>query len=683
MHSGKLEFLALKWAICDKFRDYLYYSKPFTVFSDNNPLSYVLTTAKLNATGMRWIGELADFNFTIKYRPGKESVDCDYLSRNALDIEQYSEDIDLPTISASINSVHQKGYLNDRSDTSFVDHISLETTNSRISPTEIVRSQLSDRNIKPIYNAVQLKIQPSRTELKKLPKGSKVLYRYWNKLSINSDNILVKKTANNSQIVLPSQYHGLVYTELHQNMGHLGFDRTINLAKQRFYWPGMASDIKNFIQKQCSCVKSKKPNREQRAPLVNITSYQPFEMVSIDYLHLDKCKGGYEYALVVVDHFTRFAQVFPTKNKSGRSAADKIFNDYVLHFGFPKTIHHDQGGEFENKLMKRLQELSGIRSSRTTPYHPMGNGQCERFNRTLINMLKTLSENQKRNWAGYLKHLTFAYNNTIHKATGYTPHYLMFGRSGRLPIDFMFGIDDEVSYGKTYTEFVEGWKGAMKEAYEIASKNANKNSELGKKSYNKKIFGSPLTVGDRVLVRNLSERGGTGKLRNYWEDTVHVVTKAKEDIPIFEVKPENGGKKRILHKNLLLKCEGFEQVQTKLKTKPPLPTPPEPKSKCESSDSESESEDKIEVTPTQFNDLIERAMNSNESSMENSEERLLVNNPTSNTEDLHNSMSDISNTNDDHVSPNSSENYQNDRPKRNRKPRKVFTYNNLGIPSYQ
>ena len=80
-HSGKLEFLALKWAICDKFRDYLYYAPTFTVYTDNNPLTYILSTAKLNAVGHRWVGELADFHFTIRYRPGKSNADADTLSR--------------------------------------------------------------------------------------------------------------------------------------------------------------------------------------------------------------------------------------------------------------------------------------------------------------------------------------------------------------------------------------------------------------------------------------------------------------------------------------------------------------------------------------------------------------------------------------------------------------------------
>ena len=88
LHSGKLEFLALKWAITDRFSDYLSYAPHFVVYTDNNPLTYVLTTAKLNAVGMRWVNELADYNFSIKYRPGKENIDADALSRRPMDIAE-------------------------------------------------------------------------------------------------------------------------------------------------------------------------------------------------------------------------------------------------------------------------------------------------------------------------------------------------------------------------------------------------------------------------------------------------------------------------------------------------------------------------------------------------------------------------------------------------------------------
>ena len=89
LHSRKLEFLALKWAICEHFGDYLYHASDFTVYTDNNPLTYVLTTAKLNATGHRWVSELADFSFTIKYRPGHSNKDADALSRLPMDIDSH------------------------------------------------------------------------------------------------------------------------------------------------------------------------------------------------------------------------------------------------------------------------------------------------------------------------------------------------------------------------------------------------------------------------------------------------------------------------------------------------------------------------------------------------------------------------------------------------------------------
>lgn len=88
-HSGKLEFLALKWAICERFQDYLYHAPSFVVYTDNNPLTYVNTTAKLNAAGHRWVAELADYHFTIRYRPGKNNNDADGLSRMPLSIEEY------------------------------------------------------------------------------------------------------------------------------------------------------------------------------------------------------------------------------------------------------------------------------------------------------------------------------------------------------------------------------------------------------------------------------------------------------------------------------------------------------------------------------------------------------------------------------------------------------------------
>uniref|UniRef100_A0A8C5MCC1 Integrase catalytic domain-containing protein n=1 Tax=Leptobrachium leishanense TaxID=445787 RepID=A0A8C5MCC1_9ANUR len=273
-------------------------------------------------------------------------------------------------------------------------------------------------------------------------------------------------------------------------------------------------------------------------------------MVSIDFLHLKACTGGYEYILVVIDHFTRFAHAYATKKKSAKTVADKIFSDFVLKFGFPTRIHHDMGKEFENKLFLALGKHCHIQNSHTTPYHPEGNGQCERFNHTLLSILWTLSSDTKKDWKNSLAQVVHAYNCTKSEATGFSPFFLLFGRSPRLPIDSMFDTPVTEQY-KNYSEYVKTWTDSMTEAYQVASKVATQAAQRGKEYYDRKTHGVQLSPDSRVLVRNLTERGGPGKLRSFWEDSEHVVL-----TPVYEVKPETGkGRIRLLHRNLLLPCD--------------------------------------------------------------------------------------------------------------------------------
>ena len=103
-------------------------------------------------------------------------------------------------------------------------------------------------------------------------------------------------------------------------------------------------------------------------------------------------------ALVVCDHLTQFSQAYATESKSSKAAAEKLFNEFILQFGFPKRIHHDKGADFNSNLFRHLHKIEGSRSSNTTPHHPMWDGQVERMNRTLINMLKAIPEIEKLNW---------------------------------------------------------------------------------------------------------------------------------------------------------------------------------------------------------------------------------------------------------------------------------------------
>ena len=155
--------------------------------------------------------------------------------------------------------------------------------------------------------------------------------------------------------------------------------------------------------------------------------------------------------MVVVDHFLKYAQAFPKKYKSGRAVAEILFNKYFIDFWFHQRILQDQGRGFDNKVFKWLEELTSIKKSWETPYHPMGNRHCKHMNRTIINMLTTLEEKCKSN-----------YNNTKHRTTNHSPHFLLFRWQGRFPIAIIFGIEHNNFQITNYDSYVKNWQKALR-----------------------------------------------------------------------------------------------------------------------------------------------------------------------------------------------------------------------------
>ncbi|XP_062619365.1 uncharacterized protein LOC134280933 [Saccostrea cucullata] len=181
----------------------------------------------------------------------------------------------------------------------------------------------------------------------------------------------------------------------------------------------------------------------------------------------------------------------------------------------------------------------------------MGNGSAERFNQTLIKMLSTLNEKQKSDWKSHVAPLVQAYNATRNDATGYTPHYLMFGWHPKLPIDVFFGMDLEHEKGDHHG-YVEKLKDRMVSAYRHASQEARRISDKNKNKYDQRVRFCKLEIGDRVLVRKVGLKG-KNKLADRWDSEVYVITEIPNpEIPVFRVKSTSGRATKTLHRNMLL-----------------------------------------------------------------------------------------------------------------------------------
>ena len=167
-------------------------------------------------------------------------------------------------------------------------------------------------------------------------------------------------------------------------------------------------------------------------------------------------------------------------------------------------------------------------------------------------MLGTLQPDQKANWKVHIGPLVHAYNSTKHETTGFSPFYLMFGREPNLPIDLVFGLDNEHKSTST-SKYIEDLQQRLENAYDIANI-AIKNSQSRQKyNYDLKTKGVNLQIGDRVLVKVVAF-DGKHKIADRWEDHPYIIMEQpNHDIPVFKVKREDGqGRQKILHRNLLL-----------------------------------------------------------------------------------------------------------------------------------
>ena len=353
------------------------------------------------------------------------------------------------------------------------------------------------------------------------------------------------------QLVIPKTHRHKAILGCHDEVGHQGRVRTLNLLRERFFWTNMQVEATQHIAKCSRCLKRK--STPQVAPLQPILVSQPLELAHLDYLTLETSKGNIENVLVITDHFTRYALAYASKTQTAQATARILWDNFICHYGFPEQFISDQGRNFESDLIQELCKIAGVKKLHTTPYHPQSNGQCERFNSTLCNMLGTLSDEEKSDWKSHLGCMTHAYNCTKHASTTYSPYYLMFGRHPRLPIDVAFGLHKpNCSDNCSKSRYIQKLRRRLNYAHKKASKYSSEQAQKYKTSYDKSVKGPQLQVNDLVLVKIVAHKA-RHKIQDKWESEEYIVIEQPiPGTPVYRVRPVTGTKVRTLNRNLLL-----------------------------------------------------------------------------------------------------------------------------------
>ena len=521
-HSSKLEFLALKWAVMEQFREYLQY-QPFMVWMDNNPLTYILTTPNLDALGHRWVAVLAGYNMKLEYLRGSDNKIADTLSRlppEKLNEEAVAELLDYACVShkpraetANINVLGESGRVDQEVIVRYTQIVKQHKNFRNLANLDRVEAQNRDPVIPAVINWIKQPRGDKRTLAEYLTgvasEYKKHFYAARHKEFTVQDNLLyLQATPTNSQdsapvFVVPTNDRQAAIDGCHRSAGHQDRDRMLSLMKERFWWPGMSQALLKAVANCGRCIQYEA--KGQLLPMQPIICTEPMELVHIDYVGMEVTvatnkKPVVKHVLVVVDHFMRYVQAFVTKNHTARTTARVLHNNYYSVFGFLQHLMSDQGTEFCGKIIAVMCSLLGVEKIRTTPYHPQTNGSAERVHQMLQRMIGKLDPEKRKKWPAHIGSIIIAYNSTRSLVTGFSLYYLMFGRRPWLPIDLLFPMRGTQMLTRTIDEFIASLYDHLRKSLVIAQDCAVKETQRQKWLYDCKVGAIELRLGDNVLV---------------------------------------------------------------------------------------------------------------------------------------------------------------------------------------
>ena len=304
------------------------------------------------------------------------------------------------------------------------------------------------------------------------------------------------------QIVIPAGMRRdvMYYCHGHQTSGHFGKKHSIERLSRKYYWPGMTSDLQRWISTCPDCCFNKPGEGKGKLPLSQELFGVRFARVAVDIISGFKTTPcGNTCMMVVTDYYTKYTRVFPLEDHKAATCARVFVRGWVLQLGVPLMMHSDQGREFESNLWQEMCHYLAICKTRTNPYRPQSDGQVERFNRTLLQVLRPLVNEQTDDWDEQCDFVVHAYNSTVHSSTNCSPNLLVYGEDIIMPADLVFGVVGISPEAPCQVLFVESLRDRFKSAYERVRIELQKSATWQKVGYDTGLKARSFKVGDKVI----------------------------------------------------------------------------------------------------------------------------------------------------------------------------------------
>ena len=352
------------------------------------------------------------------------------------------------------------------------------------------------------------------------------------------------------QLVVPkSQRDGIIRT-LHadQLAGHTGSRRTIRRVQERYFWPGMTRDIKQFV-KACHICCTVKDTPVPTAPLVPVDTsvLNVWEKVAIDIVGpiMPRSESGARFIVVCQDYFSKWPELVSLPSTETAVIQQWLFDDVFCRHGFPSEIVTDQGTQWMSASFRQFCEKLGIKHRVTSPYHPQSD-MVERFNRTLLNMIRSYVDEHKECWDQNLQSLAFAYRTAVCETTHATPFELVFCRRAQLPLDKLHSSMRSVTDSGLMGRLTDVRAGAREVSRRAAVKRAKNYDDANH------VKVRELKIGKEVYwKRPINQAGVSPKLQPIWSGPF-VVAQKMSDVN-YRIRDDEG-KSVVVHVNNLKAC---------------------------------------------------------------------------------------------------------------------------------